>query len=587
MFTLRKLYFEPNKLLDEVIEPIIFEKGINLIVGERSVEQSTENKKTNGVGKSILVEAVNFCLFKDIKHSRINRIPEMVLGENVFICLDVEIETKEKIKKLSIKRSRDEKKPIRIIEDGVEKEFKTPEEAGSYIESLTISGRIENRPSWRNLLTLLIREESTSYESILYPSGKSHLFNFSDLLRPHLYLFGFNLSLLDRLKELYKKIKDTDIVVASLNSDFKKTGYDASDVRSYINELESMVQKLELATDGMQPAEAMKQQKELLNSLEQKLDSIVSERTAKSFMAKKIKSLPQVEEIDTKEIKMVFDRFQSGLGSLVKRSFDEVLEFQGEVFAFQNKLMTDKLVGLEEEISILDEQIDDIDSKIADIYKKIGAKEQISSLKKSFREYEEKNSELERLKNSYLTLEKEKKKKEQLKKQKTELLENLSQEVAEKFEVIEKFESDLKEVVSIIAGTTNCQFQMAVDDGSKEYLKFEYRMKNDGSSGVNRMRVFIYDVLLMLNNFTSKRHLGFLVHDNIFASVDRDGLVRSLNYLHSQKKLGRDFQYILTINKDEFDSVITEFEFKTDETVRAGFTRSHPFLGQTYKESEG
>ena len=53
----------------------------------------------NGVGKSLLIESINFCLFKKLEDSRISKIPDINLSPEIYICLDLEIETSDQIKK--------------------------------------------------------------------------------------------------------------------------------------------------------------------------------------------------------------------------------------------------------------------------------------------------------------------------------------------------------------------------------------------------------------------------------------------------------------------------------------------------------
>lgn len=584
MITLKRIYFEPNKLLDFSIPPIVFEKGINFIIGEKTEGNSKESKKMNGVGKSILIESINFCLLKDISKSRISKIPEIILNDETYICLDLEIETEKKIRVITIKRSRSTSKPIVIIDDEIEKEFKKIDDAKDFLESLIISNKIELRPSLRSMLSLLIREESTSFENILYPSGKSTRFNFSELLKPHLFLFGIDLSIVEEVRTILKKVDETKGVMTNLVKDFKNAGINVSEIRSFINELESMVEKLEIANNKLQPSEALSQQKELINNLELKLEKLIGEKSAKKYVVQRIKKLPEVENIDANDIKIIFNRFKNGLGDLVEKSLDQVIEFQRQISDFQNKLMTDKLKDLEDEIAKLNIEIDDVDKQLAKIYEKLGSREKISALKKSIYEYEKKHNELNSLKEKYRILEDKKEYKQNLKKNKELALEKLKKYISEKFNIIEEFEKDLKNILLSIAGNTNCQFQIEVDDKSSDYVKFDYRIKLDGSSGINRIKTFIYDVLLMLNNNTSQRHLGFLIHDNIFASAGRDDMVKSLNFLYKQFQIGKEFQYILTINEDEFDSVVNEFGFEHNKLVRAKFTRKDPFLKQEYRE---
>ena len=210
--------------------------------------------------------------------------------------------------------------------------------------------------------------------------------------------------------------------------------------------------------------------------------------------------------------------------------------------------------------------------------------EKMSALKYSISEYEKKHSQYEKLKEKYQILQEKEDSKKQLNQERRDNLNLFSSMLGTLSFEITKFEEDLKNIHNFIAGNKNCQFELKIKDTGKEFIQFDYRIKLDGSSGINRIKTFIYDVLLMLNESTSKKHLGFLIHDNIFASAGKDDMVKSLNYLYQQSLKGKKFQYILTINKDEFESVASQFDFNASDLKRATFTREKPFLQQVYKE---
>ena len=52
---LRKLYSEPP-----IFDPITFYDGLNIILGDKN----NTKDKTNGVGKSLAIDFINFCLLK-------------------------------------------------------------------------------------------------------------------------------------------------------------------------------------------------------------------------------------------------------------------------------------------------------------------------------------------------------------------------------------------------------------------------------------------------------------------------------------------------------------------------------------------
>ncbi|TSC60451.1 MAG: Uncharacterized protein LiPW15_329 [Parcubacteria group bacterium LiPW_15] len=584
MITLKKFYFEPTF---NDIQPIEFSTGLNFIIGEESEknENQIEAKKMNGVGKSMLIEMINFCLFKDLKNSRVDRIPSAVLSPQIFLCLELEIETDKSLKALTIKRSTSEKNNVFVFDAQEEKEFEKAEDAKEYVEDLIFrDSAIKERPSLRSLLSLAIRDERTSYNNILYPYTESAKGYFGDAIKPHLYFFDFDLALVDKIKSFDKKLDSITEVMKALRDDIRQENVDPKDIEVYLNELRDRVEKLDFSIKKLQPGEAVLQTQQELKNLEEEIRRLVSEKVAREYVVRQIKSLPRVEKVNSAEIKAIYNQFKKGLGDLVNKSFEEVQAFQLEVQAFQNGLMTEKLQDLNKEINELEIRIDELDEKIAKIYSKTTAPERIEELKSAIIIFREKNSELDKLSSAYNMLTTKKGEHKRIMRERQAAIEALDAQLIGLSIKIESFRKDLEQIHEFIAGNKAYHFQIEVNEKGKEFINFDYRIKLDGSSGINRIKTFIYDVLLMLNTYTSKRHLGFLIHDNIFASVGKDDMSRALNYLNAASLKKPKFQYIVTINKDEFDSSVKDFDFDYRKKVRATFTREAPFLRQEYRE---
>lgn len=586
MITLKELFFEPNDFSAIPIAPVKFEKGVNFIIGEKSDNnnEGIESEKMNGVGKSMLIEAINFCFLKELKNSRIDKIPVIDLNQDVYICLTFEVETDEEIKTITIKRTRTESKPIVVIEDGREVSYEKLSDVEKYLTGLLFGDRIENTPSLRNMLSILFREERTSYNDLLHPYGKSGMYNFSELLKPHLYLFHFDLAVVESIKKIYTNIEKADKRVQALKSDFKKVGIEPSEVKSYLNELEGLVDNLNLAVETLKPSEASKQKHDELNKILLELERLSEQKASKDYAIEKIKRLPKAEKIPLAQIRIIYNKYKEGLGDLVQKSFEQVLDFKGQIEEFQNTLMTEKLKSLQSENRAMQERIDILDEQASKIYESANAKGKINDLSDAIKLQKEKGDKYELMKSDYSSLETTDTLRKKLKKDKNELLEKLEVTIFEFSRELNEFESDLVEMHDFIEGNKNCSFTPKVIDDKKEYFQFDYRIKHDGSSGINRIKTFMYDCLLMLNRFTAQRHPGFLIHDNIFASTGRDDMVRALNYLASQEEKGKKFQYIVTINRDELDGHLKEFTFDFQSKVRKELTREHPFLEAVYSE---
>src|SRR4051812_31017276 len=97
-----RLYTEPP-----TIDPVVFEPGVNVILGESDDTSS----KNNGVGKSLCIEFLNFALLKRKAESRVAKIPKASFDPSTLICVDFELNGV----RYTIKRSVEESEHPRIV----------------------------------------------------------------------------------------------------------------------------------------------------------------------------------------------------------------------------------------------------------------------------------------------------------------------------------------------------------------------------------------------------------------------------------------------------------------------------------------
>lgn len=590
MIRLKRLYLYPSLASGRPFRELVFQPGINIIVGEKSSDNhsANEQEKMNSVGKSLSVELINFCLLKDLAGSRVDRIPEDNLQQNTYVCLDFEYESEKTIVQLTIKRSKSPANPIFLIEDGSEVKFKSASDARKYLEKFFFPDS-NNHPSLRQLISILIRNEKQGFDDMLYPEYKSSSFEFTNIIAPHAYLFGFDMNSITQIRKLREEIKTVGATITEFNRVFSSKRIKTSDVKSYINDLEDRVMKLDIAVKDLRPAEGMTQLKGELKVLYDTLDSLVSKKAIQSELARKIKTLPKPDKPDVEEIKRVYDNFKEGLGDIVKSSFENVLTFREEMHNFQSELMSKKLDEVNDMIAELDKQIAEVDAKIGDYNKKLGVNEKITDLRESLLKQQQDTEELEQLRTTYNQLEEYTKRKDSLLKARTKYIDQLQTQLFELEASVNQFEDDLKDVHSFIANNKYCHFEIHIKDSPNridftKFIEFKYRTHLDGGSGVDRIKTFIYDALLMTSKATSLRHPKFLIHDNIFASAGLEDTVRSLNYLHSLYEKGNDFQYIFTINKDEYESKLSKLKFKASDRTVIELTREQQLLNKPYIE---
>ena len=575
---LNRLYSENN-----IFEEITFHDGVNIILGEKYDDSSVKGRKTNGVGKSMCIEFLDFCFLSDYDKSRVAKIPKEVfpLEENVILDLDIGAET------IIIKRNREQADQPVIIRGGKTVSFDKLQDARDYLTGIIFSElNGKTVPSFRNLFSILMRDERSEFKDII----KCHDLTkkIPDDLTAHLFLLGFSLEAYKNTVETIKEIGKITTVLSKEKRELTQDGQKKiSDVRAELNALEDELKKLEDAIESFKTNETFDSMEADLIELEELLDQLRKRQKALRHDYEKIRKMPKPEQIDDREIELVYNQFKSELGNAVVKSLNEVVGFKNKIEDFQRTLVNQKAKELESQLKSIAEQIRILDDEYSEKLKIIDKKGVLKNLKISLKIYEAKKESISRTKFLFEQYEKHEKKKRILNLQKTQQIMEIETEIEQNEEMMDSFMETILQIHEFIMGNRECSFSIQTIDKaqSKTPVELVLRIYDDGSRSVDRTKVFIYDMALLFNQYTRDRHPLFLVHDNIF-DVDQDTLVRCLNYIYSQEEQYQDFQYILTLNRDKIENEEQRklIRMDIDEHQVAVFTKEKKFLGRNYQE---
>ena len=575
---LNRLYSESN-----IFEEISFHDGVNIILGEKYDDSSVKGRKTNSVGKSMSIEFLDFGFLNDYEKSRIAKIPKEVfpLEENVILDLDIGDEA------ITIKRNRKQADQPVIIREGRTVSFDKLQDAREYLTGL-IFPKLNGKkvPSFRNLFSILMRDERSEFTDII----KCHDLTkkIPDDLSAHLFLLGFSLEAYKNTLETIKEIEAVNTVIAKDKKELTQEGKKKiSDVKAELNALEDELQKLEDAIESFKTNETFDSMEADLIELEDLLDQLRKRQKALRYDYEKIRKMPKPEQIDDREIELVYNQFKSELGNAVVKSLNEVVGFKNKIEEFQRTLVNQKAKELESQLKSIAEQIRVLDDEYSEKLKVIDKKGVLKNLKVSLKIYEAKKDSISHTKFLFDQYEKNEKKKRMLNLQKTQQLMEIDSEIEQNKEIMDDFIDTILEIHESIMGNKECSFSLQTVDKARKKTPVELtlRIYDDGSHSVDRTKVFIYDMALLFNQYTRDRHPLFLVHDNIF-DVDQDTLVQCLNYIYKQEEQYQDFQYILTLNRDKIENEEQRklIQMDIDEHQVAVFTKEKKFLGRNYQE---
>lgn len=580
---IKRICLEKLSSENGVFDEIIFHDGINLILGEKYDDSSIKGRKTNGVGKSMCIEFIDFTFLCDYSKSRIAKIPKEVLPEEEDIILELTIGEES----VTIKRNRkNQEKPI-FYHENKRVQFNKLADAREYLREL-IFGELtgKNIPSVRNLLSILIRDEKSEFSDILKCHDLTR--RIPDDLTVHLYMLDISL---DNYKKVLDTIREVDKTTTALNK-IKKELTDngskkISDVKAELNELDGELVQLEEAIETFKTNDAFSSIETELVEIENQLDQLRGHQKILKLEYDKIRSLPKPEQVDDTEIELVYNQFKENLGNTVVKSLNEVVGFKNKVEQFQRVLINQKARELEKQIADISGKIRNLDDQYARKIQIVDKKGALKNLKTGLRIYESKREAAAHTQLLFDQYDQYDKQRRQLNIRKQEQLLHIDDDIEAMANELKSFKMTISDIHESIMGNRECSFDIKAQPKgqSKIPLEIDLRIFDDGSRSVNRTKVFIYDMALMFNEYTSNRHPRFLVHDNIF-DVDQDTLVQCLNYIYKQEEYDSGFQYILTLNRDKIENEERRKLIKMDVDAHevAIFTKKKKFLKRDYQE---
>lgn len=567
---IRRLYSEPV-----AFEPVEFFDGVNLILGDTT----EENRKTNGVGKSLAMEFLNFGLLKDAKYSRVRLVPSDVLPPETLICVDFEIDEHKVTSQRSVSAS---SSPILIV-DGSRTRYTCLDDATQFLSTLMFGVSGEKAiPSFRAMLGPLMRDERSEFKSIVkcYDTERRVPADYV----PHLYLLGIDATPYVDALRLFGEIESARAAIRKASQEVASiTGKNVKEAKAELNDLTSQVQRIQADLDALGNSAGYDIVKADLIETERELEVARLRQGVIKTELSRIDLFRGDNYIDADEIAELYNQFRSALGTMIKKEIDEVTAFKRKIDNFQRTLLRERRQVLVSDLKELDRRIAELDRQYSEMLSVIDQQGSLRSLRQTIAAHQKKvenHATLAAFVEKHGEYEREKARKQNDRLGAIYLLQSY---VDDAEPTISSVEGTILDIHEYVAGNRHSSFEVDVGK-TKEVLNFVLRIHDDGSHSVEREKVFLYDLAMLIGDGTAARHPGLLIHDNIF-DVDQDTLVRSLNFLGDNLGLLSDRQYILTINSDKFSvEDRAEMRLDLDAHARARYTKDNRFLHVDYQE---
>lgn len=528
---------------------VLFRDGINIIVGKQVAPPCENDGNTyNGVGKSLSMHLVHFCL-----------------GANAIDSFTQKLEDWEFTLKFSIggneyyaKRNTSNQNKIEIngetlkIKDFRQKMFGLCFDVEDDIKYLT----------WNTLFSRFVRRYRSCYSTFDGFVPKES--DYSKLLN-NCYLLGLDTDLIIKKRELRDKQTASSATEKAIKNDplFRQYYLGKHDAEIDVADLQYRIAELEKQIAAFKISNNYHELEIEANDKSYKKKQYENRRVIISNNIKNIESaLQETSQIKDEKLLKVYEAANVEIPNMVKKKLDDVLQFHKDLVESRNSRLRKELNKQKAELKELDGKIADLGvqmDELLDYLNSHGALEeyvaltkQLTSLKNELNRIEEYQKILKTYKDTKLDI-------------KTEFI--AQDKEADSY--LEDINEKLIKLMNQYSGFAKKFYPkkrsgLSVKNNSGENMlrySLDARIEDDSSDGVNEVRVFCFDLLILLNKISNIR---FLMHDSrLFANMDprqREMLFRILNEVCSSNNI----QYICSINEDAMASVksfMTEEEY--------------------------
>jgi uncharacterized protein YydD (DUF2326 family) len=545
----------------KTFKDIVFNKsGASFIVAKQiNPNQFDKTKTYNGVGKSLLVALVNFCLGASITNKITKSLQEKLSDWQFF--LTVEINNKS----YKIERCAYSPSEIKLNNENFT--------VLSFCEKLKklcfdISPDVKHL-SFRSLLPFFIRPSKTSYVAYNEPEKmgttyQKQLYN--------AFLLNLDVNLSQTKMQLKKEITDTNKLHKNIKNDpilrqfFE--GYQDSSLA--LADLDEKIKKLEKNLDEFEVADDYYQIKQESDEIKRTIDNTQNTIKLKNNSIKNIEqSLKINPDVDNKDIKNIYNESKLVFQVNVEKQLSDLEVFYQSLTVNRSKRLTQQKQMILNEVQILEKdfislkqnfdknmkflnahQALDIFTKMnANLSEMIQSKEKLQGYEKLQHDYVQKTLSL----------------KEKLVLQSKQTVNYLDDAKKDTDKIMEYFRGLAKRFYpNVLSGVT-----VKNNDGLNQIrYDIEAKIQSDSSDGINSVKLFCYDITILMQG--NNHNINFIFHDSrLFSDIDETHCNELFKIVQDRFL---DKQYIASINQNQLNTLSDNMKKFVKENTIQEFT---------------
>lgn len=534
----------------ETFHPVYFHDGINIIVGKQVTPTNKNDGNTyNGVGKSLILHLIHFCLGARKISSFEEKIPDWEFTLNFIIDNKNYYCKRSTNKQTTIEFNGECLKPVKLQEQLLKLCF-----------GLT---QTPKNMTWNTLFSRFLRRYRSSY--VTFDAYVPKETDYIKILN-NCYLLGISTQLIVEKNELREQQAKASATEKAIKEDplFRQYYLEKNDVELDKTDLEYRIKKLEKEISDFKVSENYHEIKTEADEKSYQKRELENKRVLINNYIRNIEnSEKETEDINLEKVIKVYKAAQVEIPEMVKKSLVEVTNFHKELLNSRNVRLSKELFRQKKLLKEVDNQIITIGERMDVLLEYLnthGALDEYVSLTKELNDLKNeiaRINEYQHILKTYhdsqldikISMMDKDKEADLYLEENNKHLDNLK----EKFQEYAKCFYPNKKSGLVIKNKTG--------DNKLRYT-IEARIEDDSSDGVNEVRMFCFDWLL-LNCKVSK--IRFIAHDSrLYANMDPRQREALFEIVYEGCK-NEGLQYICSINEDallSFKSMMKEETYK-------------------------
>lgn len=549
-------------------KPIIFNEGLNVIVGEITLIKNKNDKKTtHNLGKSILCRLIDFCL---LTSSRDLFLYDHEVFKEFSFFLEIQLENKSYItinrnvsqsNKISLKKHESSKQDYTNLAEESWDHSKIALEKAKNIINTNLLWRISKKYNYRNVIGYFLRSQNDYQNFFNLSKNKGKEVNWKPCLAS---ILGFDGNLIYSHYEKEKLISDKQKDQKYLEKIGEKSNSSLNEKKAALQNLQKILSKKEQYLNDFDFYKQDQEQiKELVSSIEVKIERLNNDCYYLQLKKNKIEQSLAKKKLtfDPNKAAQLFKEAEIFFEGQLKKGYEDLIAFNESITKERNAYLKKELENINLHLEIVEKELKEYNIQKQAKLKFIRNDDVLEKYKEFSRDIDIDKKEIINLENEIKKLSEAETLSIQIKKleiEKKDIEIKISDEINSKsystFKQIQDYFSQILQ--SVLAK----EAVISVDLNKNSHLIFNAKItdskgrltsEDDGHS-YKKLMCMAFD-LAVLRAHLDDRFAHFVYHDGALESLDNRAKKGLLNIFREYSVLG--IQLIITVNNSDLPNM--------------------------------